>query len=517
MKRTDIVLLNIAIFLGGFLRLFRLGHQSIWGDEALTLQVYTVGRNLPELLANIWHRGFHPPLYFIIAHYWYLLGTSEFMLRFPSVVFGIAAIPMMYLVARRLFGNTAAGISALFIAISPFHIWYSQEARMYSLQVLLVLASTLFFLRAWETPSPLHHEGGAGGGGLDYLLYALTTLLALYTQIGTLFLVAAQGVYVLAAGRKQIAGWLGIQAIVILAFVPWLLRFMAHRSVGNIGAIGFERESGPLQLAYGLYTFSVGYSLGPSVAALHYLSPSTAIHQYLPVLAISAFAFGFLLILGLIHAYRTSRFGFWFVLSQSAVPLILILAASLLPGVGLTPRYLTVAIVPYWIIISLGIMRSSRAMVILPAAALILIGLSLHNHYFNPDYAKQDMRSAVAMVNREAAPGDVIIISSIELGGPFIYYFQRQDIPYYGYPPDRGLVNPADLDRDIERLIAGKKRAWLILGRTWSSDPKGLILAQFQTQYEVIETQSFQGVQVKCFRLPRTISTQTSMRTHGWR
>ena len=503
-SKAHIVLLSIALLLGGFLRFYRLGYQSIWGDEALTLQVYTVGSNFSQLLSNIWHRGFHPPLYFIIAHYWYLLGTSELMLRLPSAVFGIAAIPVMYLVARRLFGNTAAGISALVIALSPFHIWYSQEARMYSLQVLLILASTLFFLRAWESWTPLPREGGAGGGVFNYALYALTTILALYTQIGSVFLLAAQAAFVLGAGNwRRIASWLVVQGIVILAFVPWILRFMAHRSVGNIGNIGFERDSGPLQLAYGLYTFSVGYSLGPSVAALHYLSPGGAVRQYLPLLAISAAVFGLLLILGLVNAYRTSRFGFWFVLSQSGVPLILILAASLIPGVGLTPRYLTVAIVPYYIIVALGVKSAYGAKALIPATAVILIGLSFHNHYFQPEYAKQDVRSAVAMVNREAVPGDVVIISSVELGGPFIYYYKRRDVPYFGYPPGRGLVNPQSLDRDLDRLVAGRKRVWLVLGRTWSSDPRGLILRHFECQSKLIRARSFPGISVKCFQLPR--------------
>lgn len=495
-KRPDILLLYIALLLGGFLRFYRLGYQSIWGDEALTLQVYTVGRTFPELLANIWHKGFHPPLYFLIAHYWYLLGQSEFMLRFPSAVFGVAAIPVMYLVTRRLFGNMAAGVSALLIAIVPFHVWYSQEARMYSLQALLILASTLFFLRAWESRKPL-----------DFALYALMTILGLFTQMGTVFLLAAQMAFVLGASirdwRKS-ASWLGVQAIVMLAFVPWILRFMAHKSVANIGSIGFESQSGPLQLGYGIYTFSVGYSLGPSVASLHVLSTDKIIHRYLPVLLVSALAFGLLFILGLIHAYRTSRFGFWFVLTQLGVPLMLILAASLLPGVGLTPRYLTVVVVPYWIILSLGLIRSaSGAKAVLPVMAVILIGFSLRNHYFRPEYAKQDMRSAVSTVNRQAVPGDVIIISSVELGGPFLYYFQRRDIPYFGYPPRTGMVNPANLDRDLNRLTAGRKQAWLILGRTWSSDPNGLILSHFRGRYKVARTGYYEGVSVECFLLPQ--------------
>jgi len=358
---------------------------------------------------------------------------------------------------------------------------------MYSLQVLLVLASTLFFLRAWESRRLL-----------DYGLYALTTILALYTQIGSIFLLAAQGVYVLAAGRKRIPEWLATQAIVILAFVPWIIRFMAHRSVGDIGTIGFERESGPLQLAYGIYTFSVGYSLGPSVSALHYLSPGKVLHEYLPILAATAIVFGALLIAGLVYARRDSHTGFWFVLSQAGIPLMLVLAASLLPGVGLTPRYLTVAIVPYWIILAVGIQRGK---IVLQTLAILLVVLSLQNHYFRPEYAKQDVRSAVSVINEEAVPGDVIIISSIELGGPFNYYFERPEIEFFGYPCTPGTVDPSRLDRDLKRLTDGKKRAWLILGRTWSSDPNDEIRRYFDSRYRSLECKRANGVSTTCYSL----------------
>ncbi len=100
----------------------------------------------------------------------------------------------------------------------------------------------------------------------------------------------------------------------------------------------------------------------------------------------------------------------------------------------------------------------TRRLTILPAAAALLIIVSLHNHYFCPVYAKQDMRSAVELVNERAGFGDVIIVSSVEIGGPFIYYFDRRSVPYYGYPSGE-LVDPGSLPRDIYRMIEHRKRA----------------------------------------------------------
>jgi uncharacterized membrane protein len=490
--RSDKRLLALAVLLGVFLRLFHLGSQSIWGDEALTLQKYAAGGSLAEVLSLIWRNAFHPPLYFVLAHYWYLLGQSEFMLRFPSAVFGIAAIPVIYLVTRRLFTAPAAGLAALALAVSPFHIWYSQEARMYSLQVLLALGSMLFFLRAWESRRLI-----------DFALYGVLTVMGLFTHLGTLLLVAAQGAFVLGAVAKdwrRYAIWLGVQAMALIAFLPWILRFIE----GNRGPIGYQREASLLHLGYGLYTFSVGYSFGPSVSSLHYLPSKQVIAECLPAIAASAVIFGLLVILGFAHAYKANRAGFWFLSSHLFIPLALVGIASLLPNVPLNARYLMVAVVPYVIALALGVRVCLRAGVLrlLPAAAVLLAALSLYNHYFDPAYAKQDMRSAVRLVNMEAKPGDVVIISSIELGGPFIYYFNREDVPYVGYPPRVGLVKPERVAGDLAEILRNKKHAWLILGRTWSSDPHGLILKTLETRYALVKRRAYPGVTVSCFRLP---------------
>jgi mannosyltransferase len=509
-KSTDKLLLWSAILIGAFLRLYRLGAQSIWGDEALTLQVYTVGHSFSQLMSNVWHRAFHPPLYFIIAHYWYMLGKSEFMLRFPSAVFGIAAIPVVYRIARSLFGPRTGAISAVVVALSPFHIWYSQEARMYSLQILLVAASMMLFLRAWKPATRWDMPG-----------YGLVTVLGLYTQISTALLVAAQSLFISFASvrrPRRLAVWIATEAVIVIVFLPWMLHFMtSHSAIGSEGTIGFNREKSPVHIAYALYTLGVGYSLGPSVSALHFLPPRIAIMRHLPVIAVSALVFGMLFTLGLMHAHRTNRFGFWMLVTGFFVPVALVGIASLLPGVPLNPRYVIVAIVPYWIIIALGVESCTRRPVgwVMPACAMALLGVSLFNHYSLPVYAKQDVRSAVALVDEHARPGDVAIVSSIEIGGPFIYYLKRQDLPYVGYPSHPGLIDRQTLPSDMRRILAGHKRVWLVLGRTWSSDPQGILPRTFAARYPVVRGSAYQGVTVKCFDLSCSLARSTGKRIHA--
>jgi mannosyltransferase len=81
---------------------------------------------------------------------WLWFGHTEAWIRLPSVLFAIASIPLLYALARRLIGEKAALAAAVLFALSPTDVYYSQEARGYTMTILLVLASTWFFVRAVE-------------------------------------------------------------------------------------------------------------------------------------------------------------------------------------------------------------------------------------------------------------------------------------------------------------------------------------------------------------------------------
>jgi hypothetical protein len=191
------------------------------------------------------------------------------------------------------------------------------------------------------------------------------------------------------------------------------------------------------------------------------------------------------------------------------VPPALAVAMAIYPGIPLNPRYFLVSLVPYWIFLALGVSAClKRSLYVIPAAAALVIGVSLWNYFYQPSYAKQDVRSAVALVSRQAKPGDVIIISSVELGGPFHYYFKRRDIPFYGYPAKAGFVDDRQLPKDARRLTSGRRRAWLILGRTWSSDPKGLIPRWFSSRFPLKIRRTYPGVLVRCYNIPGSSPVQ---------
>ena len=118
----------------------------------------------------------HPLLYYFFLHGWMELGQSPFVVRFPSVVFGLLTLCLVFRIARELFDLRVGLLATALAAISPFHIWYSQEARMYSLLRPLTLLSVYLFIKAREDRKWLHWMGFGVCTGSDPLCHNLAFL-----------------------------------------------------------------------------------------------------------------------------------------------------------------------------------------------------------------------------------------------------------------------------------------------------------------------------------------------------
>ena len=118
-------------------------------------------------------RNVHLPAYFFLMHYWMeLFGNSEFALRLPAAIFGALAAFMLFFLGKELFGLLPGVVSAVLMALSPEQIYFSQQARMYSLLALLTILSTYMMVligRRLESP-------------WLYFCYALISVAGLYTH-----------------------------------------------------------------------------------------------------------------------------------------------------------------------------------------------------------------------------------------------------------------------------------------------------------------------------------------------
>jgi len=161
------IVFNLA--LGVFLRLYHLGERDFWYDEAFSGVVVKEGwGRMVEIISS----DTHPPLYYIGLKAWgYLFNYSVYGLRALSVICGVLAIYAVYLILKQVSGSRSAWFGSFLLAINPFAIQYSREARMYSMLGMLLLLTTYFFLKARE-----------GEKLRNYILFGTFYALALLTH-----------------------------------------------------------------------------------------------------------------------------------------------------------------------------------------------------------------------------------------------------------------------------------------------------------------------------------------------
>ena len=148
-QHYEIIALTILMAIGAFLRLFRVDYKGLWFDEIGQVAMASANSISNVIAGSNTHLA--PPLDYIILHLFIKLGgSSDFVVRMPSVIWGILAIPLLYYFARYMFNKKVAFVATFLLTISPMHIWYSQEARMYSLFMFLSLLSLTFFILAIE-------------------------------------------------------------------------------------------------------------------------------------------------------------------------------------------------------------------------------------------------------------------------------------------------------------------------------------------------------------------------------
>ncbi len=268
----------IAITLIGLaLRLYHLTAISLWHDEAFSALL--IRYPWREMMYRI-GLDVHPPMYYIFLRIWhYVFGNSLWSLRGFSAFFGVGLIILTYAFVKAAFKNErAAIIAALLVAVSPFQISYVTEARMYTMGAFFAVLAAYGLVKAMEAQRgyydalklnmphlPLAHQLKQKFTWY-YVVFALSTIIIIYTHYYLLFTAAAIGFYGLLyhwhAYKDQLRryGWLFFYFVLIgLSFLPWLKTFLFQfRQVGgNYWIPAMDRWSIPdtvWRLFLGYYT-----------------------------------------------------------------------------------------------------------------------------------------------------------------------------------------------------------------------------------------------------------------------
>ena len=230
-------LLAMITLAGAVLRLLHLGAKSLWTDEPLTVAIARMP--WPHFVAN-WQHGeaAFQGAYFLLMRGWLHLGQTEFWIRLPSALFAIASIPLLYAVARTLIGQRAALVATLLYALNPTGVYYSQEARSYTMAMLLVLASTWFFVRAVQEDRER-----------DWVLWVVFSVVSFYSHLLACLVIVAQAASLLALRDAKMWRRMLVHAFLILLLCAPGLVSVLHAQAGGLAQSDWPRAT-PKQLLH---------------------------------------------------------------------------------------------------------------------------------------------------------------------------------------------------------------------------------------------------------------------------
>jgi hypothetical protein len=393
--RVQMALLVAVTLFAALLRFYKLGAWSFWGDEMLTVAGVPDGFNYDLIRQSLAHT--------LIELAIRQLGVSEWSARLVPALVGVVSVPVLYLPTQKMFGAGVALLSALLLAISPWHLYWSQNARFYTLLLLFYTLALLAFYLALEEDRPL------------YLFLSLLFLgLAARERLLALFLVPVLGAYLLLLALLPVekpAGFrrlrrltlLLIPGLLLAAYFAWpYLRHLPDWFAGfgrinnspawlGAGVLYYMRLS-TVCLATGGAVFLLARSGAPPRRRAGLLLSLSAL---LPILALMALA---------PFHYTANRYVF--VTLTSWLILAAVAAVELLRHAAPDTRWLAAGAVLFLLLDPMG-------------------EDTLYYRYQNGN--RDDWRAAFALVEARSADADQIVTPHDQLAE---YYLGRRTVPF---------------------------------------------------------------------------------------
>lgn len=405
LKKYALIFLIILSGLG--LRLHKLDTNSFWYDEAESVITAAGAGRAVSVLSKENYPGI---FYKIFIHYWSRLGQGEGILRLSSVIFGVLSIVMVYILAAYLFGRPVALLSALLISFSPFHIYYSQELRMYAFLSFLSALCVYFFIRALKEKRIIF-----------YFSYVILNVLNIYTHPVAFIWLLCQFLFFFLF-RKRYAGqtkaWLWANLAISFFLIPWFtavfrlsfLLITKHPRYYDI--VSWILPVNSTSLAFTFKNFSVGYN----AESLFYIFASVV--------------FFFLFLRGITKIKREER-------TLSLLCILIPICISFLVSVFrncYVDRYFIASSIFFYIIIANGIYSLNRKFLCLAVTGLMLVNIPAVGAYFDNELtkprrwrigieARKGYRDAAFYILKNMRAGDIVFHTCRNTLVPFKYYF----------------------------------------------------------------------------------------------
>lgn len=451
-------MIYIILIISVLLRIIKLD-QSLWWDEAINV-VNATNLSFLDFVTRYPIGDFHPPGYFILLWVWiHFFGFSEIVVRIPSVAFGVATVWLVYLLGKELFNKKIATLASLFMALAPLHVYYSQEARMYSLATFAVILSFYFLLKK------------------NWIGYVLAGVLVLYSDYLPYLIFPTHLIYIIWCERNYFKKTLFFQVISFAFLVPWLFIFPKQLTTGtNAAALlpGWASVVGGADLKQLL--------LIPIKMILGRISLENKL-IYSGVISIILFIYSFILWKGIKKFDKpTKLLILWLIL-----PIILAFLISFYIPVLAYFRLLFI-LPAFYLLLAKGVLSLPKRLIFSVIGLISLISIiSLIFYYTNPKFQRENWREAVYTVEQKAKNGGIILFEDNNLPAPFIYYSQ----------------NMAPASAGLGLLNFYKKNIYLFEYLVDINDPSRLLEKQIKNKgFKEIEILHFDGVGfVRHFRL----------------
>jgi mannosyltransferase len=472
-------LLIIAAFA---LRLSSITFQSLWRDEVDAIRFALAP--LPDLIKTFTQPGFNGPLYFGLLRGWIALaGQSELAIRFLSLIFGTLGVALIITLGRRLFNRPIGLMAGTLLTFSAYQVWYSQEAKMYTLITALALLAIYCLRRSLEE-----------GRIRFWIGVVAATSLAMYAHILAALLIPVEVVlFVLwwPLSRRHLRAGLIALAFLTVPYIP-LARW-------QLPLIFVPAETGFTHYTFGrmLSTLGAAYSLG-------ILNPSLSGGWNGVVSGLTAA----LATLGLLNLHQSTgkRLA---LLSWTALPVLAIFVVSINRPI-FTDRYVIWIQPAYYFLIALGLAAVWRWWrPLAPIGLALLVGASALGLQAQATIPyKSDFRSAAAAIERQIQAGDMIVFQIPYVQYTFDYYYHQPyeaiPGPYTNYPgSNNGYRDSAEtIDQQLAAIFSDKRGVWLVASEVSMWDQRDLLRKWLNAHGQVTYQADFAQVQITRYELP---------------
>jgi 4-amino-4-deoxy-L-arabinose transferase-like glycosyltransferase len=475
-------------------RVYRLGDANVWWDEALA--IWAVRKGLAG--ATAWTAAdVHPPLYFWSLWGWVqLFGESELASRLLSVVFGVLTVLVAYRLGRRLGGERLGLLAGWLTGLARFHVWWSQELRMYVLAGLLGMLSLYHFL-GW-----LHREGAARGfdraGWWHLGGAALAALGALYSVL-------------------IMAGMLLVENLVAVAYLLWggvraRWRTLGRWAIAQV-AVGLGLGIWLLYSWGAMSTWSVAQPFGWMRAARLYATLLTTgisveIERYTWQVALPLAV----LVAGAWVGWRRwrergrPRAEAWDLLTlalAALVPPLLVYLATLPRAMFYTPmleaRYLVAFAPAFWLLLAWALdalVERARAVGWACIAAVAAVWLMVLPGHYTTRYLTDELQSMVRTIASQTQDGDLVLLNSGTRYPIWSYYYDG--LPWPSHKPevvlvgsDSQVITQERMVNELSCAIGDAERVWMAEVDIGLTDPERVVATWLNQHYVQVQALGF--------------------------